>query len=137
MPQTGGEMLLESLAMVILRTVVGVITGDLIFVVSAAIFFYLTHTDPHVSAKPGFMAVSIIYGVFFALLGGYVAGLISRRSDLIAGMILAAIIGLGATASLVGRPGAGAIWSQTAALLAMAPAALVGDWMRKTRRAAS
>jgi hypothetical protein len=48
-------------------------------------------------------------------------------------MILAVIIAGGAIGSMIGRPGQGAVWSQLAALLAMSPAALAGDWLRMKR----
>jgi len=69
-------------------------------------------------------------GVVFALIAGFVAGWISQRRDLVTGIILALIIAVPALASMVARPGQGALWSQTAALAFMAPASLVGDWIR-------
>jgi hypothetical protein len=80
------------------------------------------------------MSASILYGVAFALLAGFVAGMIGRRPDLATGILLAAIIGVPALITLIARRGQGAIWSQTAALLLMAPAAAFGDWLRKNRR---
>ena len=116
-----------------LRTAIGIIVGDLIFVGSAGLLFYLSQVDPHGPASLGFMAFSIAYGVGFALVAGFVAGLISRRRDLISGMILALIIAVPALISMVTRPGVGALWSQTAALVLMAPAGLVGDWIRLSK----
>jgi hypothetical protein len=115
------------------RTAIGIIAGDLIFIGSAGLLFYLSRVDPHGPASLGFMAFSIAYGVGFALVAGFVAGLISRRRDLITGMILALIIAVPALISIVTRPGAGALWSQTSALVFMAPASLVGDWIRLSR----
>jgi hypothetical protein len=116
-----------------LRTALGILLGDLIFVGSAGLLFYLSRVDPHAPASSGFMALSILYGVGFALVAGFVAGLISHRRDLITGIILALIIAVPALISIVTRPGAGALWSQTAALVLMAPAGLVGDWLRLSR----
>jgi hypothetical protein len=79
------------------------------------------------------MALSIVCGVGFALVAGFVAGLIGHRRDLIAGIILVPIIAVPALISIVTRPGAGALWSQTASLVVMAPAGLVGDWIRLSR----
>jgi hypothetical protein len=65
-------------------------------------------------------------GIVLAMAGGWVAGWFGRRSDLVCGVLLAVIIALGAVASLISRPGRGAAWSQMAALVLMAPAALAG-----------
>ena len=115
-----------------LRTAAGIIIGDLIFVGSAVLLFYLSRVDPHAPASLGFMALSIAYGVAFALVSGFVAGLIARRRDLITGMILALIIAVVALISMF-KPEAGALWSQISTLVLMAPAGLLGDWLRLSR----
>jgi len=116
------------------RTVGGVVLGYLVFVGGAALIFALSGRDSHAAQPPGFLVASIIAGILFALAGGYVAQLVARRSDMIAGVALALLIGLVALVSLVSRPGAGAIWSQLAALALMAPAAVVGARWRKGSR---
>jgi hypothetical protein len=67
-------------------------------------------------------------GLVFASLGGLVAGYVGPRMDLVCGIVLALVIALGAMISMMSRPGAGALWTQTAALLLFAPASLAGDW---------
>lgn len=116
------------------RTVLGVLAGDVIFVGSLALLFYFTRTDPYAPATPGFILFCILYGIAFALLAGFVAGSISARQDLITGLLLAAIIAVPATIAAIRRPWQGAIWSQLFALFLMSPAALFGDWLRKSRR---
>jgi MFS superfamily sulfate permease-like transporter len=118
---------------VIWRTVAGVIIGDVIFAGSAVVLFRVASIDPHSPASPTFIGFSILYGIIFAALGGFVAGIIGRRPDVICGTLLALIIAAGALSSLILRPGAGAIWTQSATLVLMAPAALVGDRIRKGR----
>lgn len=120
-----------------MRTVVGIIVGDVIFAGSAVLLFRFAGIDPHAMASPTLMGFSILYGIIFAGLGGFVAGIIGRRPDVTCGILLAVIIAVGAITSLVTRPGAGAIWTQGATLVLMAPAALVGDWIRKSRKAAA
>lgn len=117
-----------------LRTVIGIIAGNVIFIASTLLLFYLARVDPHARASPGFILVAVLYGVAFALLSGFVAGWIGKRPDIISGLVLAFIIAVPAAITLVSRPGEGAVWSQTAALLLMAPAALMGDWIRKNRQ---
>jgi uncharacterized oligopeptide transporter (OPT) family protein len=119
---------------VLLRTVAGIIVGDVIFAGSAILLFRVAGVDPHSTASPTFIGFSVLYGIIFAALGGFVAGIIGRRPDIISGILLAIVIALGAITSLITSPGAGAIWTQSAALVLMAPAALVGDWIRKSRK---
>ena len=120
-----------------MRGVLAVVSGYLIFAGSAVLFFRLTNVDPHSPAAIGFEMLTIVYGLAFALLGGFVAGKIARRTDLLWGIVLALVIALGATVSIIARPGAGALWTQTAALLLFAPASVVGDWIRIRRRRAA
>lgn len=118
---------------VTVRTVLGVLVGDVIFAGSAALLFYFTRTDPQGPATPGFILFCTLYGIGFALLGGFVAGKIGARQDLITGLLLAAIIAIAAISTAITHPGQGAIWSQMFALVLMSPAALFGDWLRKNR----
>jgi hypothetical protein len=115
------------------RLIIGVLAGDVIFAGSGGLLFYFSRVDPHAPAAAGFMAFSILYGIAFAMLGGFLAGKISRRADLVSGMLLTLIIAIPAVATLITRPGQGAIWSQLSALILMSPAALIGDWLSKNR----
>jgi len=117
------------------RTVLGVVAGDVISIGSTLLLFYLAHVDPHAPASIRFMVFSIVYGISFALLAGFIAGLISRRPDVLTGMLLALIIAVPAAITFV-RSGQEAMWTQAAAFFLMAPAALMGDWLRKNRRSA-
>jgi hypothetical protein len=117
-----------------MRALLAVIAGYLIFAGSAVLFFRLLNVDPHSPAAAGFEALTIAYGLAFSSLGGFVAGNLARRTDLACGIALALVIALGATVSTIARPGAGALWTQTAALLLFAPASLAGDWVRKRTR---
>jgi hypothetical protein len=114
-----------------MRAFLAVVAGYLIFAGSAVLLFRLTKVDPHSPAAVGFELLTIVYGVAFALLGGFVTSKIARRTDLNCGIALAFLIALGATVSMIARPGAGALWTQTAALLLFAPASLAGDWIRR------
>jgi hypothetical protein len=115
------------------RLIVGVFAGDVIFAGSAALLFYFSRVDPHAPAAAGFIVFSILYGIAFAVLGGFLAGKIGKREDLVSGMLLALIIAIPAAITLISRPGQGAIWSQLSALILMSPAALIGDWLSKNR----
>jgi len=113
-----------------LRGILAIVVGYLIFAGSAVALFALSRQDPHTHAPVRFLLLSILYGVFFALLSGYVTALIAKVDDLRYVLLLAAVIAAGALFSLFARPGAGAIWSQVSALLFMAPAAMVGGHLR-------
>ena len=114
-----------------MRAFLAVLAGYLIFTGSAVLLFRVTKVDPHSPAAVGFELLTIVYGIAFALLGGFVTGKIARRTDLNCGIALALLIALGATVSMIARPGEGALWTQTAALLLFAPASLAGDWIRR------
>lgn len=116
-----------------MRAFIAVFAGYLIFAVSAVLLFRMANVDPHSPASLGFKALTVAYGLAFAYIGGFVAGRIGRRSDLVCGIALAIVIALGATISMIARPGAGTLWTQTAALLLFAPFSLVGDWTRRRR----
>ena len=116
-----------------MRTFLAVLAGYLIFTVSAVLLFHLTNIDPHSPAALGFKAFTMAYGLAFAFLSGLVAGHIARRTDLVCGIALALLIALGATISMIARPGAGALWTQTAALLFCTPASFAGDWIRRKK----
>jgi hypothetical protein len=114
------------------RSIGAVIAGYLLFAVSAFLFFRLSGQAPHAAAAPAVMAGSIGVGVVAAFAGGFAAARLAGRKPLAHGLAVAAVIALGASVSLAGTIGHGAIWSQVAALLLMAPAAAIGGWMAKS-----
>jgi hypothetical protein len=113
-----------------LRSVSGVIVGYAIFAVSAGALFPLAGQDPHGEASVPFVLLATLYGMAFALAGGYVSGWIAGRAPLTHGLIVAGVLASGATASLLATLGKGYVWSQITALTAMAPAAAVGGYLR-------
>src|SRR5262249_32223538 len=116
------------------RTILGVLLGDVIFAGGSALLFYAARVDPQAPAEVRFILISVGGGIVLAMSGGWVAGWFGRRNDLVCGILLAALIAARAVGSLISRPGRGAGWSQTAALVLMAPAALAGDWVSARRR---
>jgi hypothetical protein len=77
------------------------------------------------------MVGALAYGVAFALLGGYLSGWIAGRRPVAHAVIVAVILALGATASLLATLGKGTVWSQVSAIAVMAPAAVAGGWLRQ------
>ena len=116
--------------MAILRSVIAVVAGYLIFAASALVLFKLSGQDPHAPASMGFMVVSIVYGIVFAALSGFLAAWLAKRYEFEHGLAVASVIAAIGAASLLTSPGGDAKWTQLAALLLMAPSALAGGWYR-------
>jgi hypothetical protein len=112
------------------RSVLSVIVGYLTFALSAFAFFQISGQSPHEAAPMSVMLGSTLFGMSFALLGGYLAARLAGRQPLAHGIAVAALVALVAAISLLSTIGKGAVWSQLAALALMAPCALVGGWLR-------
>ena len=116
-----------------LVSVGSVVLGYLVFALSAVVFFKLSGQAPHAAAPLSILLVSILVGVVSAFLGGYLAASLAGRKPLAHGLAVAVILAIGAGVSLVSTIGHGAIWTQVAALLLMAPSAALGGWVRARR----
>ena len=117
-----------------MRLIIAVVTGYLIFAVAAALLFQLSGQDPH--AIPGivFGVVSVIWGMAFAALSGYVAARGSQRTGLLPSVLVGCLIASGALVSLVSQHGNGAWWSQVSAILLMAPATCIGGIISRRKQ---
>jgi len=120
-----------------MRTVAAVIVGYLIFAVSAALLFSVTGQNPHAAASIQFMMMTTIYGMVVAVIGGYVAEWLARAPAWRASLALGGVIALGASVSLITSPRQDARWSQIAAVVLMAPSALIGGWLAVRARVAA
>jgi hypothetical protein len=117
----------------VVRSIVAVVAGYLVFALSAFAFFQVSGQAPHRVAPVSVMLASSAFGVVFALLGGYVAGWLAGRRPMRHGVAVAVVLAGGALVSLLSTFGKGAIWSQVAALVFMAPSAVFGGWLRARR----
>ena len=119
-----------------MRPFLAIIVGYLVFGLSAVLLFQLAHVDPHQQPGVGFMIGSTLYGIVFAGAAGYVAARIAGKRELAIAGAVAGIIAFLALISILAQPGLPTYWSQLAAMILMAPAAVVGGWMRtrKTRK---
>jgi hypothetical protein len=115
----------------ILRSIVGVVSGYVVFAASGFAVFHITGQPPHGAASVPFMVGFVVYGIAFALFGGYLSGWIAGRWPVTNAVAMAAILALGATVSLVATIGKGAIWTQICALALMTPAAVAGGLLRQ------
>jgi hypothetical protein len=116
------------------RTLLAIIVGYVVFAGSALGAFLLLGRTPRVGGSTRIVIAGIVWGIVFAVLAGWVTQKIARRDDLLAVIAVAFIVATGAVISFVLRPGSGAIWSQLAALLLMAPAVLVGGKLAAGKR---
>ena len=114
-----------------MRRVAVVITGYLVFTLSAALLFAMSGQDPHLVPSLGFAIVSILYGMAFAFIGGWLAALLGRKDELTHAVFVAALIFLIALISLLLQVGHGSMWSQLAAIFLMSPSAIFGGWARR------
>lgn len=113
-----------------MRSVIAVVVGYAIFSLSALALFKITGKDPHSPADVPFMAATIVYGIFFAGLGGYVAAWLAKRWEIEHSLAVSCLIAVVGAISLLTRPQHAAMWTQLAALLLMAPAAMLGGRLR-------
>jgi len=116
-----------------IRSIVAIIVGYFVFAVSAVLLFRLSGVDPHAAVPTWFLLATVLYGCAFSALGGYLAAWIAGRRAFLHAAVLTIVIAAGALASLIARPGKGAIWSQLTALLLMAPSALLGGYFSEQR----
>jgi peptidoglycan/LPS O-acetylase OafA/YrhL len=108
-----------------LRSIGAVAAGYLIFGASAALLFQLSGQEPHESAPVAFKVASIVWGAVFALVAGWLTARVAGRRPRVHAAIVAGLIALGALVSLLADR-SGAKWSQVAAIVIMAPCALLG-----------
>ena len=108
----------------ILRSIIAVITGYAVFLISALLLFQLSDVDPHADPSWTLMLSTVIYGIVFSFIGGILTQVISKSGKLIVNYILAAIIAGFAAFSLFKT--SGNHYSQLAAIFLFAPASLLG-----------
>jgi hypothetical protein len=109
------------------RSVFAVVAGSLVFGLSAVLLFQVAGIDPHAEASLGFKVFSILWGIAFAVGAGFFAARLAPRRPLFHAAVVAGLVAVAASASLVGS--SGAKWSQVAALLLMTPAVVLGGWV--------
>jgi hypothetical protein len=118
----------------LLRSILAVFLGYAIFAVSSGAIFLLSGHPAHAPASVAFMLMTVIAGIVFAAIGGYVAGWLAGRRPVAHAVAMAVLLATGAAVSLVMTLGQGAVWTQVAALVLMAPSAVLGGWWRAHTR---
>jgi uncharacterized membrane protein YedE/YeeE len=108
--------------------------GYLLFAISAFAFFRLSGHEPHAPAAVAFMIASVLYGLFFSVLGGgYVAAAVAGEGkyEIEHAFAVATLIAAIGAASLIAESPAESKWTQLSAILIVAPAAIVGGYLRR------
>lgn len=113
-----------------MKSLLAVLVGYLIFALSSVLLFLIAGVDPKEPAELEFRIWSTLYGVFFALLGGYTAARMAGHKELRHASMVAIILALLATISLIAQPTGSSLWSQIAALGFMVPAVILGGLVR-------
>jgi fructose-specific phosphotransferase system IIC component len=116
------------------RVFSGVVFGYLFFELLWFALFHVTNTDPHAPASISFQLGAVIFGLLFALTAGFLASFIGGRPNFIAAWIVGGLIALSAVVIMIRY---GVAWPQLAALLFMAPAAIIGGWSYRLRNRAN
>ena len=119
------------------RSAIAVAAGFLLFAGATLALFSISGRNPHAPASLVFMASSTLYGMLFAALGGFVAVWLAKRSRFQHAFAVAFLIAVVGAASILGRSERDSIWPHIVAVLAMAPMAMVGGYvrLRQTRSA--
>ena len=113
----------------VIRNILGLIVGYLIFAVSAVLLFNLSGIDPHADASYGTIALVVSFGAVFAFLGGYIAKLIAATNTLTANYVLAILMAGFAAFSFFKSPGNH--YTQIAAIFLFAPMSILGGFLRR------
>ncbi len=116
-----------------MRVFSGAVLGFLLFVGLRFLLLQITQINPHGPASISIKIGSIIFGILFALLAGYIASFIGGRPDFVAAWIVGGLIAIG---SIVWMAMTVVAWNQMTVLLFMAPAAVVGGRAYAIRRRA-
>ena len=115
--------------MKVLRAIGAAFCGYLVFALTGVALGQFSGRNLHAAQPLWFIGLTTVYGVIFAGLGAILANRIAPHRNwaviLMTGLLIA-----GAVGSLIASPAADARWSQWAALLFMAPSALLAPRLR-------
>ena len=111
-----------------IRNILAVIAAYALFAVSSVLLFTLTGHRPHHAAPLDFKLMTIVYGLFFAILSGLILQVIAGQKKLTVNFILVAVIfSLAAISLLTSR---GSHWTQLYAMFLFAPSSILGGYLR-------
>jgi hypothetical protein len=111
-----------------IRSILGVTTGYMIFVITSILLFRISGVKPHSEASVTFMLLTFVYGAVFSFLSGFVTQTIARTKNLKVNYILFVIMAGFATFSLF--KSSGSSWTQLLAIFVFAPVSILGGFIR-------
>ncbi|WP_263356096.1 hypothetical protein [Acidicapsa ligni] len=114
------------------RCLAGWFLGYLISLVSSIALFLLARIPPEEPTTTGVFTLIALYGIGFAVLAGWVGAGFSRENASGIGIAIAFTILIVAVWSWTATP-LHVHWSQSIAILLMAPSAFAGGWLRSVR----
>ena len=115
-----------------IRKVLSVLAGYLIFVATSLALFKLSGQSPHSDPTILFAILTAAYGVIFSFFAGLIAQLIAKTKDLKINYILALIIEGFATFSFFKSDGNH--WTQLLAIFIFAPVSVLGGLFYNKRK---
>ncbi len=111
------------------KSVIAVVAGSLVFLVPAVAFFKWTGQDPREGATPTFMMGALAWGIVCAVAGGWTAARMAQARETLHGALVGGVIAAMALISMyLSRNGSW--WTQLAALIVLAPFAILGGFVR-------
>jgi len=111
-----------------LRSILSVIIGWLVYGISIGILIIITGIDPHGESSVFFKIGSSFYGIVFSFLGGFITALITRNRHFLHSVALAIlfiVIAFGAMSLTDGNH-----WSEWVNIFVLAPFVALGGWIR-------
>lgn len=114
-----------------IRKVLAIIAGYLIFVVTSLALFKLSGRNPHADSTPLFIILTAMYGAFFSFIAGLVTQRIAMTRSMNINFALALIIAGFATFSLFKSDGSH--WTQLLAIFLFAPMSIAGGLYYRKR----
>jgi peptidoglycan/LPS O-acetylase OafA/YrhL len=115
----------------LIRSVAAVVAGYLFKGIAIGLFFILAGWQPEEDLSTRVVVVGMVYRAFASVLAGYVTGLVARRRETahaLAVAILSALITI--VSMMAGAGGREPLGAQVVNLLVMAPAVVVGGYLR-------
>ena len=114
-----------------LKSIAAVLLGYLVFAVPAGLLFIVSGQDPHLEPTLAFEVGSVVYGMVFAFIGGWISGIIANRNEVRHAIGVGVIILILAVISIVVQIGKGSMWSQLSTIFLMVPSAVFGGYVRQ------
>jgi len=116
-----------------IRKILSVLVGYIIFAASALAFFYIFDIEAHSATSTTVMFQTATNGIIFSALAGCITQLIAKTDNLKINYILALLIAAFATFSYF--KASGEHWTQLMAIFIFAPVSIAGGWVLVRRKA--